>query len=157
MKPSKSKDTSLFVTLERLQQEAKAKKLVLCQKCAEHYEPCLIVIFYCIANVAHIMPGAYELVYSPVLIENDFFLKASIRRRLLYTACEELVRGLEEVNYEAIQQICGLSLLSHVQLDSFICHILQKYPGLNGRPWTERTLREAECPLEAEWAMWQLA
>jgi hypothetical protein len=146
-----------LVTLERLQQEARKRRLTLCPTCAEHYEPCLVVIFYRIANVAHIMPGAYEFGYRPVFTQNDFFLKASIRRRLLYTACEELVRSLEEVNYKVIGQICGLSLRSHDQLDSFICYILQKYPGLNGRPMTERTLREAGCPLEAEWAMWQLA
>jgi hypothetical protein len=118
-----------LVTLERLQQEARKRRLTLCPTCAEHYEPCLVVIFYRIANVVHIMPGAYEFGYRPVFTQNDFFLKASIRRRLLYTACEELVRSLEEVNYKVIGQICGLSLRSHDQLDSFICYILQKYPG----------------------------
>jgi hypothetical protein len=148
-----------LVTLERLQQEARKRQLTLCPKCAEHYEPCLIVIFYCIADVAkvvHIMPGAYEFGYRPVFTENDFSLKASIRRRLLYTACDELVRSLDEGNYKVIGQVCELSLLSHAQLESFICYILQKYPGLNGRPLTERTLCEAGCPLKGEWAMWQM-
>jgi hypothetical protein len=161
MRPIGNEEPVGFVTLDQLQQAAQDKRFVLCPKCAERYEPCLVVIFYRIAsaNVAHIMPGAYEFGYRPVFIKNDFFLKASIRRKLLYTACEELVRSLEleEVNYKVIGQICGLSLRSHAQLDSFICYILQKYPGLNGRPITERTLREVGCPLEAEWAMWQLA
>jgi hypothetical protein len=39
----------------------------------------------------------------------------------------------------------------------FLLTLVQHYPKLLNSPLTERTLREAGCDIEAEWALWKLA
>jgi hypothetical protein len=52
----------------------------------------------------------------------------------------------------------GVILIGHRALicGEFVNYLLQRYPRLQGRLLTSRTLRKAGCDLEAEIAMWQI-
>jgi hypothetical protein len=143
MEPGKNKEHGLFVTLERLQQEAHKRRLTLCTKCTKRYEPCLAVILYRGVKVMHIIPIVHW--------EDGFRIT---RQEAL---CRLQVKKESVFYHVAEGLICGSPLYESPSFDSFIRNIIRKYPALMKRPITERALREVECDWEAEWALWQLA
>jgi hypothetical protein len=130
------------LTLHQLRQLMQRFGYDVCQECAARYVPCVaLTLQYDKNHVAHIMPAVYSL--------EKWGNNTVARRSFPYRLCD----GIKPAAYE------GRFVAIHRSLDfrDFVESLLQRYPELVDKPWTAELLRQTECDLIAEIAMWQFA
>jgi hypothetical protein len=115
--------------IEEMLQKDQFRHARVCPACQERYEPCIAVGIV----------GVYVIHLLPCI-----FMDECMRYTVSFCG--------QEIPYVTIRRIA----YSPYADERFLATLVQRYPMLLHAQLTERTLREAGCNLEAEWAMWQM-
>jgi hypothetical protein len=154
-------------------EDLKKLNIRLCPQCLERYTvPCAVVCIEIDADdMGHVVLFQYNRSFRHNRAPQGCVFYKAVRRcgerrwvgmltpaRPPFSEAAFLQSGLYPPFGAKKGEWHGVILMGYHTLfcGEFVNYLLQRYPCLQGRRLTKRTLREAGCDLEAEIAMWQI-